>query len=298
LRKVFQQEVSRLLDKNSDLVLLLGDIGVYAFREEMKRMPSRVLNVGILEQAMTSFAAGLALEGKIPIVHTIAPFLIERPFEQLKVDFGYQDLPGNFISVGASFDYSTLGATHQAPGDIALLLTIPGFDIFLPSTKLELSEMLNAEIERKTRSYFRLTTSESQINAVSLAKAEPIVLLEPSETTLVAFGPSVDEAYSAALACDAGLVYVNRITASSIKLMHQLLSNVDSKKIVFVQPFYEGTLSHLFISALSGKEFLDIGIPRSFSSSYGTREELEHIKGLSEEMLQLRIKAFLRSERS
>ena len=121
MRKQFVQSVEKILGENSETVLLLGDIGVFGFRNAFRDYPSRVYNIGILEQATISLAGGLAKTGLIPIVHTIATFLVERCLEQLKIDFGYQQLGGNFISVGNSYDYASLGCTHHCPADIGLL---------------------------------------------------------------------------------------------------------------------------------------------------------------------------------
>ena len=78
MRKQFVKTVEELIEKDNKTVLLLGDIGVFGFRNSFKAFPDRVFNIGILEQAMTSFAAGLSKEGFYPILHSIAPFIIER----------------------------------------------------------------------------------------------------------------------------------------------------------------------------------------------------------------------------
>ena len=83
MRNVFVDEVSKLLRQDEKTVLLLGDIGVYGFREVFQEFPNRVHNVGILEQSMISMAGGLASEGLFPIVHTIAPFMTLRALEQI-----------------------------------------------------------------------------------------------------------------------------------------------------------------------------------------------------------------------
>ena len=119
MRKQLVKSVSNLLVNDKNTILLLGDIGVFGFRDSFKEYPDRVYNIGILEQSTISLSSGLSSVGLIPIVHTIAPFLVERCLEQLKVDFGYQELNGNFISIGSSYDYSSLGGTHHCPGDIS-----------------------------------------------------------------------------------------------------------------------------------------------------------------------------------
>src|ERR1035437_3614724 len=125
MRKQFVVTVESLMAQDERLVLLLGDIGVFGFRHAFAQYPRRVYNIGILEQSSVSMAAGLAKEGFIPIFHSIAPFVVERAFEQIKIDFGYQNLGGIFVTVGASYDYAALGCTHHCPGDVALMKTIP-----------------------------------------------------------------------------------------------------------------------------------------------------------------------------
>ena len=148
MRKQLVKTVSDILEKDPRVVLLLGDIGVYGFREAFEKYPKRVYNIGILEQASVGLAAGLALEGMIPIFHTIAPFMVERALEQLKVDFGYQGLGGNFISVGGSYDYASLGATHHCPGDVQILKTIPGAQIFVPGHPIEFDAHFSCKLHQ------------------------------------------------------------------------------------------------------------------------------------------------------
>ena len=77
--------VTEILEKDSRVILLLGDIGVYGFREAFEKFPTRVYNIGILEQASVGLAAGLALEDMIPVFHTIAPFMVERALNNLRL---------------------------------------------------------------------------------------------------------------------------------------------------------------------------------------------------------------------
>jgi transketolase len=121
MRKQFVQTVERLLSEDEKIVLLLGDIGVFGFRNSFQKHPKRVYNIGILEQSTVSLAAGMSMTGLIPVVHTITPFVVERCVEQLKNDFCYQKLGGNFISVGGSYDYAALGCTHHCPADVGIL---------------------------------------------------------------------------------------------------------------------------------------------------------------------------------
>ena len=91
---------------------------------------------------------GISKANRYPIIHTITPFLIERPFEQIKVDFGLNRLAGCFISVGASHDYSTLGPTHHSYNDLALFSSIPSSYVYSVSCFEELRFSLNDCIKK------------------------------------------------------------------------------------------------------------------------------------------------------
>ena len=102
MRKEFARLMLEMGGKEERLIVLVGDISVFGLREFRRNYPERFYNIGVCEQSTISIASGMALAGLIPVVHSIAPFITERCFEQIKDDFGYQGLGGNFISIGAS----------------------------------------------------------------------------------------------------------------------------------------------------------------------------------------------------
>lgn len=109
MRKEFGKIIVELAEKDEKIYLLTGDIGYGVFDEFRRRFPDRFINMGIREQAMISFASGMALEGLKPYVYTITPFLIERPFEQIKLDIVMQNVNVKLIGYA---DYPTMGPTH------------------------------------------------------------------------------------------------------------------------------------------------------------------------------------------
>lgn len=272
MRKRLVQTVTDLLEKDDRVVLLLGDIGVFAFREAFDQFPKRVYNIGILEQASISLAAGLALEGMIPIFHTIAPFMVERAFEQLKIDFGYQGLGGSFISVGASYDYASLGCTHHCPGDIALLKTIPGMQTIVPGHPEEFDLALRRNYNSKLPTYYRLSESHNLSpcfhNVVKTGNQGVVVL---------AVGPMLDRV------CEACKDFNVTIRYTTLEYFPALPAYFD--KIIVVEPFYEGTLTHLF----PGRQVFSIGVPRKFLTNYGTTAEHDEACGLTVEHIREKI---------
>ena len=110
MRRKFGKLIDQLAKKDKKIVLLVGDIGYGVFNDFRKNHKDRFFNMGICEQSIIGTAAGMALEGLKPWVYTITPFLIERPFEQIKLDINQQKV--NVKLVGFA-DYPTLGPTHQ-----------------------------------------------------------------------------------------------------------------------------------------------------------------------------------------
>src|SRR3989344_6110182 len=96
LRDTFAEVLHRVGKEESNLVVLVGDISDFRLQPFAKDCPGRYYNVGICEPTIVNMAAGLSKVGFYPVVHTIAPFIVERSFEQLKLDFCYQNLGGNF----------------------------------------------------------------------------------------------------------------------------------------------------------------------------------------------------------
>lgn len=155
MRKQFPKSILEIMDKDERVIVLLGDIGVHAFQEIFKKYPKRCYNVGILEQSMVGMAAGLAMQGFIPIVHTIEPFLVERAFEQIKDDFGYQELSGNFVGVDVSETSPNLGYTHQCPYAISIMENVKGMKTHEPVTPEDLDVDIKFFYD-KGLNYFRI----------------------------------------------------------------------------------------------------------------------------------------------
>lgn len=277
MRKQFVKTLQDILYSDSRTVLLLGDIGVFGFRNEIKNIPSRAYNIGILEQSTIGLAAGMAKEGLIPFVHTIAPFIVERAFEQLKVDFGYQELNGNFISVGGSYDYAALGCTHHCPADVSLMTSIPNMEIIIPGTASELDSLIKQTYNNGNPTYTRI--SESQHTETIPVKFGCANMIKQGKTaTVLCFGPMLKQVLEATKDMDVTVIYYSTILPFDGKI---LLDNFN-ETVIICEPFYEGSVNHLVDFALAGKKYrkFNIGVPRQFLTNYGERSEHDRILGL------------------
>tara|TARA_R100000458_G_C8273993_1_gene248903 strand:- start:248 stop:1144 length:897 start_codon:yes stop_codon:yes gene_type:complete len=160
MRKAFAEKMIEMAEKDDKLVVLIGDISHYLLKDFEDKFPDRFYNVGICEQAMVGMAAGLAMEGFRPVIHTIAPFCVERAYEQIKVDLCYQNVDVTIVSVGGSFDYAHLGCTHHCYSDISILRPLPNIEIFCPGTSLEFKTLFEKSWSSGKPKYFKLLKDE------------------------------------------------------------------------------------------------------------------------------------------
>jgi transketolase len=139
VRNKFAEVVHKEGKKNKKITVLVADISpAGAITEFRKEFPDRFINTGVSEQSMIGIAAGLALRGMRPFCYTIATFSLYRPFEMIRVDLCYQNLPVTVIGMGAGLVYSTLGGTHHTIEDIAVASALPNMTVLCPCDPAEM----------------------------------------------------------------------------------------------------------------------------------------------------------------
>jgi len=156
MRDTFAQAFYDEAVTNPKLFLVVADISpaskIANFRQEF---PTRFIDVGVSEQTMIGLAAGLALRGCKPFAYTIANFAIYRPFEQVRNDVGYQNLPVTVVGMGAGITYSPLGATHHTLEDVAIMSAIPNMSVLAPCDPLEVTEVVRIAARHPGPLYLR-----------------------------------------------------------------------------------------------------------------------------------------------
>ena len=200
-RKVYDEELLRLGRINNDIVAVSCDSssggGMGKF---FKEFPERTVETGISEQNAIGICAALAKQGKIPIITVITPFITMRAYEQVRDDIGYMNMNVKLVGSGGGLAYSTLGSTHQAVEDIALMRTIPNMTIFSPCDAYDVKEALRMAFEIQGPVYLRMPRQAREVKAAErrllLGKAE--VLKDGSDIAIFATGPMVEEAQIAA----------------------------------------------------------------------------------------------------
>lgn len=277
MRKQFVKTVEQILSENNHTVLLLGDIGVFGFRNSFEKYPTRVYNIGILEQSMIGLAAGMSNSKLIPICHTIAPFIVERALEQLKVDFGYQNLNGNFVSVGASYDYSSLGSTHHCPGDVMILSSIPNMEIVVPGTSKEFDSLFKQSYNNGLPTYFRLSEYENETSyEIKFGKGN-VIKNSGNDATIICIGNILETVLKATIDMNVTILYYTTINPFD----DELLKSHFNENIIICEPFYEGSINYKVTKALEGYKYKlkNIGVPHVFLSNYG--KKIQHDENLN-----------------
>lgn len=153
MRYEFGKIIVELAEKDPKIYLIVGDIGFAIFDEFRKKFPDRFINIGVCEQSMISLAAGMSLEGLKPYVYTITPFLIERPFEQVKLDINEQNV--NVKLVGYA-DYPTQGPTHSELNAQELMKLFKNIVSYFPKDSEEVRKFVLESYESKKPAFISL----------------------------------------------------------------------------------------------------------------------------------------------
>jgi transketolase len=141
MRNTFSEALYKAASTNPDVYIVVADISPAGSMAKFNQQyPERFINVGVAEQSMIGICAGLALKGCQPFAYTIATFSLYRPFEMVRDDLCYQNLPVTVVGMGAGVIYSTLGGTHHTQEDMAIAGAIPNMQIVAPCDPLECTD--------------------------------------------------------------------------------------------------------------------------------------------------------------
>ncbi|MFJ6233594.1 transketolase family protein [Streptomyces griseus] len=296
MRDRFISTASRLLDEEPRLAVVLADISADGFASALRAHPDRVINVGIREQLLVGAGAGMALTGMRPIVHTFASFLVERPFEQVKLDFGHQGVGGILVSAGGSYDWPAGGFTHMSPGDVALLDTLDGWTVHVPGHPDEAEALLRESVAGDDRVYVRLSLQANREALSVSGSAGFAVVREGRGGTVIAVGPMLDDVLAATEGLDVTVLYATTVRPFDAAGVRRAAAAATTADVVIVEPYLAGTST-----AAAGEALIDLphrvlglGVGRAELRRYGQMEEHLAAHGLDPRGLRQRIGGFLR----
>ncbi len=293
MRVAFAETMQELGANDERLVVLVGDISHGILQPFAEAHPGRYYNVGICEPTIIGMAAGLSSVGLNPVVHTIAPFLIERSYEQIKLDFGYQRLGVNLISVGGAFDYARLGCSHHCYTDVSLISHVEGSVVMTPGSAAEFRALFMQAYKNGRVNYFRLSENPHGADGITgdvrLGKA--VLINKGGDVTVAAVGPQLRNAIEAVhrLAQDgisADLLYYSTVKPFDYEAIRRSVGK--TRRLVTIEELstYGGVYS-LALDAVVGLPLLaarQLAI-EGFIHGYGSYPELCAAAGLTAEAI-------------
>jgi transketolase len=293
MRETFLSTMDAALEVDSRLAVVVADISATQLDAVRLRHPRRVINVGIREQLLISVAGGLALAGMRPIAHTFASFLVERPFEQVKLDLGHQGAGAVLVSSGASYDMAYAGRTHHSPADVALIDTLPGWTVHVPGHHEEARRLLLESLPGDGKVYLRLSEDANTEPHLGVGFQ---VMRQGSRGVVLAIGPTLDRVLAATISTDVTVLYASTIRPfDAVGLRAAVRSAVAD--VVVVEPYLAGTSALFVAEALADipHRLRSLGVRRDAEvRMYGEMADHDLAHGLDETSIAVAVKEFVR----
>lgn len=292
MRQQFADTMLTVGQEDPRLIVLIGDISHFILQPFARACPGRFYNVGICEPTIVGMAAGLAKVGFYPVVHTIAPFIVERSFEQIKLDFCYQQLGGNLVTVGSAFDYANLGCTHHCYGDFALLKTLPHAQITYPASPVEFDALFRQAYTSGVLTLYRVPAHQhgQAFNAEDILLGKGIRVTEGRNLTIVATGPQLRNAMEAgeelkSHGWQAEVLYIHTIQPLDVELIRASVRKT-RRALVVEEHMCNGGLGDDVLRAtreIPRVQHASLSIPNTFVTGYGTYQDHCETLGLTRE---------------
>ncbi len=290
-RATFAATAASLVEEDLSVALVYAEISGQYLHEVEERHPDRVINVGIREQLLVNVGAGLALTGMRPVVHTFASFLVERAFEQVKLGFNHQGVGGVLVGSGGSYDNTGGGRTHQAPGDVALIDSLPDWTIHVPGHADEVEAAVRLAVAGSGRDYLRVTAQQNR-ESFPVTPGRFHLVRRGEGATVVAVGPMLDPVLDAVAGMDVSVLYANTVRPFDERSLRAVLG---TPEVVLVEPYLTGTSTRCVNDALVDvpHRLLSLGVARGELRRYGTPADHAAAHGLDALGIRRSVEGFL-----
>lgn len=296
MRFTFRDTLISLAEKDPTVYLLVGDLGFAALEEFSEKFPGRFINCGVSEQNMIGISAGLALSGKKPYVYSIIPFITMRCLEHIRNDICYQNLDIKIIGVGSGFAYGSLGATHHALEDIAVMRSLCNMTVLCPADPVETEQLLLTSYQTNNPTYIRLGRGKEKILYTSkpdLTIGKPVILAEGDEGVIIATGTQVASCLEAAKKLKALGRRFTLLSMHTVKPIDKeaLLKELKNMPSVFTVEEHNITgglgsaVAEILLESGWKGHFQRVGVPDEFAYKIGSQEYLQKKYGLDSDSL-------------
>lgn len=282
IRDAFFDEVYAIASKDPNVLFLTADMGAFSLNRFKEDLSSQYINVGVAEQNLVSVAAGLALGGKKVFIYTIASFITQRCYEQIKIDLCGMRLPVTIIGSGPGIAYSSDGPTHHAIQDVAIMRTLPEMIIFNPSDPVMASAAARIAYKSRGPVYIRIDKGRLPLlyDSDEDFSAGLALLKKGSDLTIIATGIMVPQAFKVAdelakYAIDAGIIDLYRLKPINEELLLALIEQ--SNRIVILEEHsiiggIGSAVGEILVDKGKNIPIKRIAIPDQNCVGYGDRE--------------------------
>jgi transketolase len=308
MRTAFIETLFALARTDSRIVLVTGDLGfgvVMRFKEEL---PRQFVNAGVAEQNMTGLAAGMALSGKIVFTYSIANFPVIRCLEQIRNDVCYHNANVKIVAVGGGFAYGSLGMTHHATEDVAMMRALPNMKVLAPNDPVEARYATNALVATPGPCYLRLGRAGEPLvhpDKIDFDLGKAIMVRPGNDLTLVVTGGLLNHALHAAEQLSTTGIEARVLSMHTIKPLDRealLAAARETQLIVTIEEHSvigglgSATAELLMDENVTQGRFKRIGIVDKFSSKVGDQDYLRGEHGLDAAGIAATIQQFWRHE--
>lgn len=291
MRDKFSEIIFKNSQRNKNIVIVAADISPSGKMAKLQKGSSSFINVGVAEQSMIGVCAGLAIGGKKPFAYTIATFSLYRPFEMIRNDLCYQNLPVTIVGMGSGTTYSTLGGTHLSTEDISIARSLHNMRIIAPCDPLELEDAVNFCCKNKTSPIYLRIGKSGEKNFTNNSKEKWTFgkirkVLNGNKTCILTYGPIIKLAFK-----------VNQTIKEKISIYScHTLKPFDEKRVKTIMKKYNKILvleDHSKIGGLSeiilaegyknkykGK-IISFSLKDQFINCYGSQSDLQEKHGIS-----------------
>jgi transketolase len=306
MRDRFIKRLGEIALNDPRIMLVTGDLGFGVFDEYRKQCSDQFINAGVAEQNMTGLATGLALEGRIVFTYSIGNFPTLRCLEQIRNDACYHNANVKIVSIGGGFSYGSLGISHHATEDLAIMRSLPDLTVVSPCGLWETYEATKALVDMPGTCFFRLDKSfgndapQDKAEQFKLGRAR--VLKNGTDVSILVTGGILEEVEQAADILESKGVSVQIISIHTLKPLDKytiIQAARDTPRIVTVEEHtIHGGLGGAVAETLMDNgvrpdKFLRIGLEAGFSSIVGSQKYLRKCYGLDAEAIAEKIRKLL-----
>ena len=302
MRNAFADELTRMGDEDSRIVMLSGDIGNRLFDKFKAKHPARFFNCGVAEANMMGVAAGMGINGLRPVAYSITPFVTTRCLEQIRTDVCYHEAPVTIVAVGGGLSYSGLGPTHHACEDISFLRSIPNMVVICPGDAHEVRGALRAAMRQDRPVYIRIgKKGEPLVHPGPVADFEigkAITVSQGGDVCLLSTGTMLPEAVDAALRLKESGISAEVVSFHTVKPLDEarlreafgrfrLVATVEEHSLI--GGFGAAVAEWLVDTATNPTSLLRVGTPDAFFKKSGEQAYAREMLGLTGRQIADRI---------